>query len=59
MEKISFGQRFNTRPVKSAGKRRQRIKMQKRRLVAAGMDTKAVAKLTIKQIRESLKRLKV
>lgn len=55
--KIQFHDNWGMRPVKSAGKRRQRVKAQKKRLVAGGMDPAKVAKLGVKETREALKRL--
>ncbi|MFA4944260.1 MAG: hypothetical protein WC789_06120 [Lentisphaeria bacterium] len=42
-------------PTKSAGKRRQRIKVQKRRLVALGVDAAKVGKLNAQEIRGLLR----
>ncbi len=55
---IKFGSKFEGRPVKSAGKKRQRIKEQKKRLLAVGMDKKTVEKLNVKETRDALKRIK-
>ena len=55
---IKFGTKFEGRPVKSAGKKRQRLKSQKKRLVAAGMKTDFVSKLGVKQTRDALKRIR-
>ena len=55
---IKFGSKFEGRPVKSAGKRRQRIKAQKKRLVAAGMKEDAVIKLNILETRQAIRRIK-
>jgi len=42
-------------PTKSAGKRRHRLKVQKRRLLELGMDPAAIAKLNDKEIRDRLR----
>lgn len=42
-------------PTKSAGKRRQRIKVQKRRLVALGVEETKINKLNAQQIRALLR----
>ena len=57
MRNIKFGTKFTFRPVKSAGKKRQRIKSQKKRLLKAGMDSGFVAKMDVKTTRDTLKRL--
>jgi hypothetical protein len=44
-----------TRPVKSAGARRRRDSVQRKRLVALGMDEATVAKLNAVQIRDYLR----
>lgn len=44
-----------TRPVKSAGERRRRDAVQRKRLVALGMDEGVVAKLNAVQIRAYLR----
>jgi len=44
-----------TRPTKSAGARAQRVKVQRRRLVALGMDEAAVAALNSSEVRTLLK----
>lgn len=46
---------FKTRPKKSPAKKRQKVKAQKRRLVAGGLDEAAVEKMTNKEVREALK----
>ena len=56
-EKIPYGIKFTYRPIKSAGKRRQRIKVQKKRLLAAGMDPGVIRRMTTKDIREALKQV--
>ena len=56
--KIQFHDNWGTRPVKSAGKRRQRVKAQKKRLLAAGWDATRVAKLNVSETREALKALR-
>jgi len=45
-----------TRPVKRNGPRARRLKVQRARLVALGMDVKAVAKLTSLEVRTLLLR---
>jgi len=42
-------------PTKSAGQRRQRIKVQKRRLVALGVSTETVEKMNACDIRNQLR----
>ena len=54
-KKIQFHENWGQRPKKSPGARRQRVKAQKKRLVAAGLDPKKVAKLGVKETREALK----
>ncbi len=44
-----------TRPVKSVGARRRRDAVQRKRLVALGMDEAVVAKLNAVQIRDYLR----
>ena len=44
------------RPKKKGAVRRKRLKDQRRRLVALGLDEAAVAKMTTKEIRDLLKR---
>ena len=56
-KKIQYHANYNTHPVKSAGKRRQRVKAQKKRLLAAGWDAQKVAKLNVLETREALKLL--
>jgi len=46
---------YRTRPKKSGAKRTQRIKAQKKRLVAAGHDEKDLKKKNIVEIRELIK----
>ncbi len=45
-----------TRPVKSAGERRRRERVQRRRLVGLGVPPEAVDKMNAGQVREALKR---
>jgi hypothetical protein len=45
---------YRTRPKKSGSKKRQRVKTQKKRLIAAGMSEDAVKHLTDIQIRQKL-----
>ena len=56
--KTSYHANYFTRPVKSAGKRRQRVKAQKRRLIAAGMTPAVAGKLNVRETREALKKIK-
>ena len=44
-----------TRPVKSAGERRRRDAVQRKRLVAMGIDEATVAKLNAVQVRDYLR----
>ncbi len=46
---------FRTRPKKSAGKKRQKVKAQKKKLLAGGLDEAVVEKMTNKEVREALK----
>ena len=48
---------FNARPKKSASDRRKRVKAQKKRLLASGIDEAVVENMTIKEIREGLKEI--
>ena len=50
---------FKTRPIKTAASKRKRVKAQKRRLLAGGLDEAVVENMTIKEIREGLKELPV
>jgi hypothetical protein len=45
------------RPSKSGGKRRERVKAQKKRLVAAGLDAKKVAKMGVLETRMAWKKV--
>lgn len=45
-----------TRPVKNAGDRRRRLKTQRKRLVAMGLDEETVRKMNDGKIRELLRR---
>jgi hypothetical protein len=45
----------NTRPTKRPGDRRRRLKNQRQRLVALGLDEETVRKMTEKKIRELLR----
>lgn len=45
-----------TRPIKQACARKRRLKVQKKRLVAAGFDPKALAKMNTMQIRDNIKK---
>ena len=57
-KKIQYHDNWGMRPVKSAGKRRQRVKAQKKRLLAAGWNSEKVAKLGVKETREALKTIR-
>jgi len=57
-KKIQFHENWGQRPVKSTGKRKQRVKAQKKRLLAAGLDPIKVAKLGVKDTREALKKIR-
>ena len=46
--------KFRTRPKKSGAKKKQRIKSQKKRLTAAGVDENVVSSMTEGQIRRKL-----
>lgn len=46
-----------TRPKKSPLERRRREKVQRARLVAAGMDAEAVRKMTSQELRQNLMRV--
>ncbi|MGB2630892.1 MAG: hypothetical protein WBD24_02925 [Candidatus Omnitrophota bacterium] len=48
---------FRTRPKKSGSKKRYRIKTQKKRLVAAGLDEEYVRRLTEREIRDKLQKV--
>lgn len=56
--KIQYHASYFERPVKSPRKRRQRVKAQKKRLVAAGMKPEAVAALNVQETRKALKSLR-
>lgn len=51
-------QKFRERPKKLGAKKRQKVKAQKKRLVQEGMDEAKVAKMTDKEAREGLKKIK-
>lgn len=59
MKKVKFGSRFTTRPIKSAGKKRQRLKVHRARLVQAGLEEEKVSKMDAKSLREALKVIKL
>ena len=46
---------FRNRPKKSAAKKRQKVKSQKRKLLAGGLDEAVVEKMTNKEVREAQK----
>lgn len=58
-KKVKYGQRFKSRPIKSAGKKRQRIKVHRARLVEAGWEESKVTKMDAKSLREALKASKL
>ena len=55
--KIQFHDNWGMRPKKTSGKRRERVKVQKRRLVAAGLDPAKVAKMGVRQTRDAWKKI--
>jgi len=55
---IKFGTRFKSRPVKSARMRRQRIKAQKKRLLASGMEPALVVKMDAYETRQAIKEIR-
>ena len=55
--KIQFHDNWGMRPKKSGGKRRERVKAQKKRLIAAGIDAKKVAKMGVRETRETWKKV--
>lgn len=57
-KKVKYGQRFKSRPIKSAGKKRQRLKVHRARLVTAGFEEDKVSKMDAKSLREALKLIK-
>jgi hypothetical protein len=46
---------FKSRPIKKAASKRKRVKSQKKRLLAGGLDEAVVENMTIKEVREGLK----
>lgn len=52
----TFQKRPKTRPKKNPSDRRRREKIQRRRLVALGMDEEAVRRMTSRQVLDLLKR---
>ncbi len=58
MGEKKFGTRFKLRPVKTEGMRRQRMKVHRQRLEAAGWDAGKVKKMDAKALREALKTIK-
>lgn len=50
---------FKNRPIKTAAIKRKRIKAQKKRLLAGGLDEAVVENMTIKEVREGLKKVPV
>ncbi|MBF0254671.1 MAG: hypothetical protein HQL11_06085 [Candidatus Omnitrophica bacterium] len=57
MGNIKFGSKFKRRPVKTLGQRRARVKVHRKRLVAAGLDPEKVAVMDAKALREALKKI--
>ena len=57
MGNVKFGTKFKSRPLKSPGKRRQRVKAHQQRLVKAGWSKEKVVKLDAMALREALKTL--
>lgn len=55
--KIQFHANWGMRPKKSGGKRRERVKEQKKRLIAAGLDPKKVAKMGVRETRMAWKKV--
>jgi len=47
--------KFRERPKKSGAKKKQRVRSQKRRIIAAGADESTLKKMTNKEVREALK----
>ena len=50
-------EKFKNRPKKSGAKKRQKVSAQKRRLIKAGVDEGAIAKMTAKEVRETHKEI--
>lgn len=48
---------FKSRPIKKAASRRKRVNSQKKRLLAGGFDAAVVENMTIKEVREGLKKV--
>ena len=57
MGNVKFGTKFKARPMKSPGMRRQRMKVQRQRLVKAGWSKEKVTKMDAMALREALKTL--
>ena len=55
--KIQFHDNWGMPPKKSGGKRRERVKAQKKRLLAAGLDAKKVAKMGVLETRMAWKKV--
>ncbi len=51
-----FAKKPMTRPIKGEAAKRRRVKVQRARLVALGVDEAVVAKMESKTVREMLKR---
>jgi len=49
--------KYRQRPKKVGAKKKQRIKAQRKRLLAAGLEEEYVDKLTDAQVREKLKKI--
>lgn len=54
---IKFGSVFTGRPKKTGARKRQRVKAQKKRLIAGGMKADVVKKLGVKQTRDACKEI--
>ena len=57
MGNVKFGTKFKARPLKSPGKRRERVKAHMQRLIKAGWPKAKVVKLDAMALREALKTL--
>ena len=55
--KIQFHDNWGMRPVKTLGKRRERVKAQKKRLITAGLDPAKVAKMGVRETRMAWKKV--
>lgn len=57
MGNVKFGTKFKSRPLKSPGLRRQRVKAHQQRLIKAGWSKEKVVKMDAMALREALKTL--